>query len=149
MTSSRPISLRAGSAIGVICLVLAGAASAGTGGATTPGAATQGAAAKPLRPADSLSGQIISGEGRWRQDRGRLSIRLIPGAVAARRHLVLRLVGGSCAGQTACVKLQGTLTGTMTALPAHPDIGQRFSVEASRRIAPIGHATAGGLVSGT
>jgi hypothetical protein len=101
------------------------------------------------RPADSLSGRVSSAQGRWAPDHGRLSVHLTPGAGGATRHLVLRLTGRNCAAHTACVDLQGKLTGTITARRAAPDVGRSFSIVARGQIAPLGTVRASGTVSGT
>ncbi|MEA2146562.1 MAG: hypothetical protein QOG59_2149, partial [Solirubrobacteraceae bacterium] len=78
-----------------------------------------------------------------------LSVHLTPGAGGATRHLVLRLAGRGCAAHTACVNLQGKLTGTITERPAAPDVGRRFSIVAGGHIAPLGAVRASGSASGT
>jgi hypothetical protein len=108
------------------------------------------AAAATPRAADALSGRVVSAQGRWHHDHGRLSVRLVPGSGSATRHLVLRLVGVSCAKQRACVRLQGRLAGTITAVPGtHPDVGRRFSIAARGQVAPLGAVRASGGVTGT
>jgi hypothetical protein len=111
-------------------------------GAVNAGAATS-------RPADSLSGHVTSTQGRWRNDQGRLSIRLTPGRGGATRHLVMRLTGRTCAAHTACVDLRGKLPGTITARASAPDVGRSFSITARGQIAPLGTVRASGIVTGT
>lgn len=100
------------------------------------------------RTADSLTGRVSSATGHWHSHHGRLAIRLAPTGTTARRHLVIYLTARRCATPTACLKLHGSLTGTITALPGKPDVGRRFSVKAAGVVAPLGHVRATGTASG-
>jgi hypothetical protein len=111
-------------------------------GAVDAGAATS-------RPADSLAGHVTSAQGRWRNDRDRMSVHLTPGRGGGTRHLVIGLAGRSCAAHTACVDLRGTLTGTITARVSAPDVGRAFSIAARGLVAPLGAVRASGIVTGT
>jgi hypothetical protein len=101
------------------------------------------------RPADSLTGHVSATRGQWRHHQGRLSIRLAPSGTGSTRHLTLHIAGVRCGAQKMCLRLRGTLHGTLTALLGNPDTGRTFSVKARGTLAPLGQVKASGTVTGT
>ena len=112
-------------------------------------AGPQARASTGSRAADSLSGRVTSARGHWSRDHGRLAVHLAPSGSGATRHLVIRITGSRCASQTACLKLSGTLSGTLIAHAGNPDAGRLYTIKAHGTIAPLGAVSATGRAHGT
>jgi hypothetical protein len=61
----------------------------------------------------------------------------------------LALQGAGCGTRQHCVRLTGTLTGTLSARASIPDVGRRYLIRAGGRVAPLGTVAATGSVTGT
>jgi hypothetical protein len=59
------------------------------------------------------------------------------------------VAGRSCGGHKRCLRLAGTLSGTINNQPARPDRGQTFAIRASGAVAPLGTVSASGSGQGT
>jgi hypothetical protein len=127
------------SAVALAVLGLCSAALAGPNARSSSGS----------RAADALSGRVTSTRGHWRHDHGRLAVRLAPSGSGATRHLAVRITGSRCGTQAACLKLTGTLSGTITARASNPDVGRTFAIKAHGTVAPLGHVSATGTAHGT
>jgi hypothetical protein len=100
---------------------------------------------------DSLTGTISAATGAYAGDSGRASITLAPSSsMKARRSLMVSLKGDSCAGRPSCLKLRGTLKGTITAEAGRVrDVGASFTLALKGSAAPLGSVRATGTVNGT
>jgi hypothetical protein len=99
---------------------------------------------------DSFVGRIVFATGKFSGDRGEVTILLKTGhAVAGRRQLMVVLDGRRCRRARRCVRLVGTLTGSLIAQPHIPDTGSPFVIAANGWIPTLGNVTATGSVRGT
>lgn len=106
------------------------------------------ASSTPAR--DTFSGQITKATGTFKGDRGRLTILLhVAQSTDAARKLQAAVVGASCGTAKHCLRLSGTLTGTISARPSTiPDAGRRWDLKLSGRLNPLGTVSSSGLVAG-
>jgi hypothetical protein len=66
------------------------------------------------------------------------------------RRLVLTFTGRPCGKMPHCLRLAGTLTGTLTARAQQiPDIGTTYAISASGKLGRLGTVAATGTVQGT
>jgi hypothetical protein len=103
---------------------------------------------------DSFTGRITSATGKFRGDRGHVTILLKtddPGAHSprAKRRLTLVLEGRRCSGARRCIRVTGRLEGTLIAHRSIPDVGVPFTIAAHGIIRALGHVSAAGSVRGT
>jgi hypothetical protein len=70
--------------------------------------------------------------------RGTATIYLDPRRGTTTRRLTITVVGRICGGAQRCLRLTGTLRGTIKEQPARPDRGQDFLISATGTVAPLG-----------
>jgi hypothetical protein len=122
------------SAVAVMCLALA--------------AAAIGAVGKPTRN-DSFQTRIASATGRLSGHHGHVRIGLFPVASnSATRSLTMTLNPRVCRKTKDCVRLRGTLNGSITRMPSIPDTGSAFTITAHGTVRPLGRVTASGTAHG-
>lgn len=110
-------------------------------------AAVGAAASVPAK--DTFTGKIVSGVGKLANDRGGVTILIhAPQSTKAARPIQLAIESPACASKQHCLRLLGSLSGTMSAQRTIPDVGRRYSLQASGRIAPLGHVSASGVLTG-
>lgn len=125
-------------------LVTVAVAAASLGAGT---AVATGASSPPAR--DTFTGQVTASAGRYASVRDRLTVYLLPQSTGSRRRIIVQIVGRGCSAATIhCVRLHGTLTGTMTAQKTVPDLPTRFALIARGRVRPLGRVSATGVVQG-
>jgi hypothetical protein len=114
------------------------------------GAVAASAAAGSTPPKDTFHGRIAKATGALQKDRDEVTILLhIPHSTEATRHLELELVGAACGTAPHCLRLTGTLSGTLSAHPTTiPDVGRRYELSVSGSSAPLGRVSGSGTVSG-
>lgn len=81
--------------------------------------------------------------------RGTATIYLDPRQGPTTRRLTITVVGRICGGAQRCLRLTGTLRGTITDQPARADRGQDFLISATGTVAPLGKASMSGGGLGT
>lgn len=76
-------------------------------------------------------------------------LRLHPRGPAGRvRPLTLTVTPGAC--HSGCLRLSGTLSGTISPVAGHhPDTGSGYTLKLSGKLSPLGRSHAGGSVAGT
>jgi hypothetical protein len=133
-------SKRIGAAVvAAACLTACGAA------AGMPAAHTAAVA-----PRDAFTGTVAGGNGRYTRPNGRLEIALAPTGSAATRPLRITLTGTRCGARARCLRLTGTVHGTIARrLGGIPDVGQSFTIAASGTISPLGRVSISGTAHGT
>ncbi len=111
-------------------------------------AASALAASVPAR--DAFSGTISAANGVYRGDGGRLSIAIsVPAPGPVVRHATFSLNGARCRSGGRCMRLLGTLHGTITvAGPSNPDAGKRYTIAAAGSVRQLGHVRVTGSASG-
>lgn len=111
---------------------------------------TAAAGAASRAPAkDTFSGHIASASGRVRADHGNVTIVIHVTQTADRtRRAELTLVSPTCGTRRHCLRLLGTLTGTLTAQASIPDVGRRYAVVATGTIKSLGRVSARGEAYG-
>lgn len=110
-------------------------------------AATGDASAVPAK--DTFHGHIASATGSLKGDRGNVTILIhTPQSTGTTRRAELTLVSPTCGRRKRCLRLLGTLTGTLTAQATIPDIGRRYAVAATGTISPLGRVAATGQADG-
>jgi hypothetical protein len=126
-------------------LIVAGAASLAAAATTAALAAGSRVPAK-----DSFGGSIASASGAFKKDQGHLWIAVSAGQSSTNdRPVTLTLKGRRCRRAVRCVKLIGTLAGTLTGMASIPDGGRSFLLSATGRVKPLGRVSATGQVHGT
>jgi hypothetical protein len=145
---------RARAVMGCAAVLAAGVTPVAVAASATDRAASgTGRAASGTRVAarDRFSGRITGATGALRGRGGGLRIDLnVPASGARQRRLVLTFRAAGCGNADHCLKLSGTLHGTLTAEPGRiPDAGSSFAVHATGRLRPLGMVTATGTVHGT
>ena len=109
-------------------------------------AASAGATSVPAK--DTFTGSVAGASGALKGDRGAVTVLLHVGSsVTATRPIRLVVRGADCGTRKHCLRLIGTLAGTLRAQPSIPDVGRRFDVAASGRLAPIGRVNATGVIT--
>jgi len=134
-------------------MLCAGGALAGAAADLAPAAeanAHVGATAGSTPPKDTFHGRIVKATGGLSGDRDEVTILLhVAQSTDAARHLDLVLVGAACGTASHCLRLTGTLTGTISAHPATmPDVGRRYDLSVSGQSGTLGRVTGSGTVSG-
>jgi hypothetical protein len=148
----RPLTI----AMATAAVLLAGCGSAapgsgtftGGGGGGGDGGQTGGGSGHPAK--DSFTGSVRSASGKYSGATGRVHLYLRPRGHGVRRSLTLTLAPSSCRAGAKCLRLSGTLTGTLAPGPGHlPDTGDGYLVTATGTVRPLGMVTARGGVQGT
>lgn len=105
-------------------------------------------------PQDSFTGRITFATGKFTGARGQVTILLKTDRfcglcrVPSRRQLKVVLDGRRCGTVRRCIRLTGTMTGTLLAQPTISDVGVPFAIVAHGMIRPLGHVSATGSVHG-
>jgi hypothetical protein len=135
----------------VIGALVAGGGGVGVAGARAGAAvaARAGAAVVPAR--DQFNGHVTSATGRYRSDRGRVSIQVsVAATFRTTRRITLSIHGASCGTTHHCLTLSARLSGSVTRRPATiPDIGASDSLRLAGGVAPLGQTSARGTIEGT
>jgi hypothetical protein len=106
-------------------------------------------AASSVPPKDTFNGHIASASGGVRADHGNVTILIHAAqATAATRRAELTLVSPTCGRRKHCLRLLGTLTGTLTAQATIPDVGRRYAIVATGTITSLGRVSARGEADG-
>ena len=133
-----PIRARSWACAGGAALAVAGSTAAASGGTA------------PVPARDTFGGSIVRATGAWKSDTGAMTLLLhVGGSASATRPLSLAVHGAGCGTRQHCLRLIGTLTGSLTAQASIPDVGRRFGVRASGHVAPLGAVAVTGSVAGT
>ncbi|HWE08267.1 MAG TPA: hypothetical protein VG325_02865 [Solirubrobacteraceae bacterium] len=107
-------------------------------------------AANPRAPAkDRFTATAAATGGRLGGYRGAATLSLYPRHGAATRRLKITVIGGICRAAKRCLRLSGTLSGTIKEQPAKPDRGQTFVIGAAGTLAPLGRVSGSGGGQGT
>jgi hypothetical protein len=97
---------------------------------------------------DTFKGAIARATGSFKKDHGAVLILVsVVNSSSGTRRLQLTVRGAACGTQTDCLRLNGTLAGTITAQPTVPDVGRRYKVVANGRLTPVGRVAATGLIT--
>jgi hypothetical protein len=98
---------------------------------------------------DAFHGTVASATGRFAGKHGHARIGFFPGSgTGSTRSLVITLTPRACREAKGCVRLHGTLHGSITRVPTIPDIGAQFKVTAHGTVRPLGRVTASGTAHG-
>lgn len=104
------------------------------------------AASTPAK--DAFAGSVTAATGSLHGERGAVAITI--GLAGGRLPATLTITPRACAKGHRCVEVSGRLRGTFTPSgPRVPDVGTSYAVKASGTIAPLGHAAATGILTGT
>jgi hypothetical protein len=119
-----------------VALLLVGGTSLALGGEAQPA------------PNDVFTGAIASTTGGFKDDHGRVRVYLHPApSTSAVRAVTVRFTALPCRSRKRCIKLSGTLTGTLVLQPSSlPDVGSTFTLQAAGTLSRIGHGTVMGRV---
>jgi hypothetical protein len=117
--------------------------------AALTGACAVSAAVARVPAKDHFAGKVVGTHGRLAGYRGSAIIDLDPQRGTTTRRLTITITGRSCGGVKRCLRLAGTLTGTITNQKAPPDRGQPFLIRAGGGVAPLGTVSASGTGQGT
>ncbi len=100
---------------------------------------------------DLFTGRITSATHAFKLDRGTLMIEVHTSQPSkTRRPLTLTLHGRRCRNIPHCVRVTGTLTGTLAANATQiADAGSAYTINATGRIKPFGRVSATGTINGT
>lgn len=111
---------------------------------------TAAAGAAGSAPAkDTFNGRVASASGRVRADHGNVTIVIHATQSTGRtRRAALTLVSPTCGRRRHCLRLLGTLRGTLTAQATIPDVGRRYAVVATGTIDSLGRVSATGEADG-
>lgn len=115
------------------------------------GGSAAAAASSASTPAkDTFHGSITKATGKLANDRGTVTILMhVAQSTDAVRPVALGISGPTCGRAQHCLRLTGTLSGTISAHPTTiPDAGKRYSLSATGSLAKLGRASATGLVAG-
>lgn len=99
---------------------------------------------------DTFHGAVAKATGGLSADRGDVTILLhVTQSTEASRHLELALVGAACGTAPHCLRLTGTLAGTISARPGTiPDVGRHYELSVSGQSGTLGRVSGSGSVSG-
>ncbi len=141
-------------ATGAVFLAACGSAApdsgTSTGGGRRAGQGRQTGDGSGHAARDSFTGTVRSASGKYSGATGRVHVYLRPQGHRVRRSLTLTLAPSSCPAGAKCLKLSGTLTGTLAPGPGHlPDTGHGYLLNATGTVRPLGMVTARGGVEGT
>jgi hypothetical protein len=107
-------------------------------------------AADPHVPAkDRFAGKVAATGMRLPAYRGSATIYLDPRQRATTRRLTITVDGRICGGAKRCLRMTGTLRGTIKEQAAKPDRGQTFVIRANGTVAPLGKVSGSGGGQGT
>jgi hypothetical protein len=98
---------------------------------------------------DSFHGRITSSTGKLTENRERVRIELLRTAGGGPNAVTITLAGQPCHGRRHCLRVAGTLIGTMIPRAYVPDVGEQFALSVKGNVRPLGHVTARGTVHGT
>jgi hypothetical protein len=119
----------------------------------TGAASATRARGKPVPARDRFTGAIdtVMATGSYEGDNGKVKLHLVPTTSSrSPRRVAVVIASVPCHHFQGCLPLHGTLTGTMTLVPATiPDTGARATLDLSGQIAPMHKVTAHGTVQGT
>ena len=106
-------------------------------------------AATPAK--DTFAGQITSATGKFAGDNGRITALLhVAQSTDAVRKLQITMSGAPCGAAKHCLRLSGSLSGTIAARPSTiPDVGKHYQLSLTGSLAALNHVTVGGTVAGT
>lgn len=96
---------------------------------------------------DTFKGSITRATGSLSSFRGQVKIQLMISGTGTKRQVTVVIDGLKCA-TASCVRLSGSVSGTITALPANPDIGRSFRLQGGGTVSPLGRVSATGGVQG-
>lgn len=99
---------------------------------------------------DLFAGAIGPGSGAFSGASGHVKVALVPGAGSGNVRRVVVTLSGHLCRRGRCRTIGGRLHGSL-ARPAHqvPDTGQRFTLQLTGKVAPLGTVSANGRVNGT
>lgn len=117
--------------------------------AVLAGTFSASAANHPPPANDLFAGRVAGTSGRLAGYRGSATIALDPRQGTTTRRLTITVTGRSCAGIPRCLRLTGTLSGTIQRQSAQPDRGQAFAISVRGDVAPLGTVSATGGCDGT
>jgi hypothetical protein len=99
---------------------------------------------------NSFHGRITSATGRLAGHHGRVRIGFFPTASNTdTRSLRIAIRPRTCSVAKGCVRLRGTLNGSITRVQSIPDTGSQFTITAHGTVRPLGQVTASGTAHGT
>ncbi|HEY2770895.1 MAG TPA: hypothetical protein VGI87_10015 [Solirubrobacteraceae bacterium] len=141
--------------VSVVCLAgaatatataVAGVAQPTAAGVTQP-TATAGAAQPTAE--NAFHGNVTAARGRLAGRHGRAGIGFFPtDSNSATRPLLITLRPRACRQAKGCVRLRGTLNGSITQVQSLPDTGSAFTISAHGTIHPLGRVTVSGTAHG-
>jgi hypothetical protein len=152
--SARPVRLVVAAAV---CLALTGGACSAAASSSASGHRGNGSGAgggggrgAHVGRRDVFRGSVISGDGAYAGDSGRVELSLHPHGAGRSRLVRIVLRGLPCQGASRCLALSGVLRGVITEpTRQNPDVGQDFSIIANGRITGVGRVTSDGNGHGT
>jgi hypothetical protein len=141
-----------------LAIALSGPAGAGphaAGAGSRAGTAGSGGSGRsqpaPRVPAkDKFAGSISKGTGAYAGDTGPAWIYLQPhSSNSGTRAVKITIRPRACPSTTRCLRLTGTLNGTLTQVWGNPDAGRAYRLTATGTVAPLHAVTTTGQVHGT
>jgi hypothetical protein len=133
-----------------VSLAAMGTAGASAGSAVaSAGSAVASAGGPKVAAKDRFAGRIVSGTGSFAGDHGSVVILLARGRTTTSPSLTVTLRGRTCAGTDHCLRLSGTVAGTISERQTIPDVGRTFTIGASGTVGPLGATSVHGIGHGT